>query len=206
MPTIFCIPPPPVGPHSKQDVVWCIHFIWCPPILTVVCFTALERSMVHNNSGHPCFEIGILHIHKNHRSIIAIITVISISLSAIVVALSSSQPPIAYLAHLPPLPLTVVFCFCCPLPVPFILDITIALLFDISQLVVLVVDFCFLALGIVRDVGEVLFKLISSGMVSSSDSTNLCAAVSGGKKLSSLSLQDSLMCYPPTIGCPAQDS
>ena len=82
-PTIFCIPPPPVRPHSKQHVVWCFHFICCPLILTVVCFTALERSIVHNNSGHPCFEIGILHIHRNHQSIIAIITV--------VVALSSPQ-------------------------------------------------------------------------------------------------------------------
>ena len=94
MPTIFCIPPPPVRPHSEQHVVWCFHVIWCPLILTVVCFVALERSMVHNNSGHPCFELGILHIHRNHRSIIAIITVISISivLSAIVVALSSPLP------------------------------------------------------------------------------------------------------------------
>ena len=92
MPTIICIPPLPVRPHSEQHVVWCFHFIWCPPILTVVCFTALERSMVHNNGGHPCFEIGILHIHRNHQSIIAIITIISISivLSAIVVASSSS--------------------------------------------------------------------------------------------------------------------
>ena len=89
-PTIFCIPPPPVRPHSKQHVVWYFHFIWCPPILTVVCFTVLEKSMVHNNSRHPCFEIGILQVHRNHRFIIAIITVISISivLSAIVVALS----------------------------------------------------------------------------------------------------------------------
>ena len=147
MPTIFCIPPPPVRRHSKHHVVWCFHFIWCPPILTVVCFTALERSMVHNNSGHPCFEIGILHIHRNHRSIIAISTVISIVLSAIVVALSLPQLPIARLA---PLALTVVFCFCCPLPLPtphplpFTLHITLALSFAISQLVVLV-DFCFLA-------------------------------------------------------------
>ena len=94
MPTIFCIPPPPLGLHSEQHVVWCFHFMWCPLILTVVCFTVLERSMVHNNSWHPCFEIGILHIHWNHQSIIAIITVISISivLSAIVVASSSPSP------------------------------------------------------------------------------------------------------------------
>ena len=96
MPTIFCIPPSPVRLHLKQHVLWCFHFIWCPPILTVVCFKALERSMVHNNSGHPCFEIGIFHIHRNHQSIIFIITVISISivLSAFVVALSS--PPATY--------------------------------------------------------------------------------------------------------------
>ena len=89
---IFCIPPPPVRPHSEQHVVWCLHFIWYPLILTVVCFAVLERSMVHNNSGLLCFEIGILHIHRNHRSIIAIITIISISivLPAIVVASSSS--------------------------------------------------------------------------------------------------------------------
>ena len=94
-PTIFCIPPPPVRPHLKQHVVWCFHFIWCPQILTVVCFAVLERSMVHNNSGHPCFEIGILDMHRNHQSIIAIINVISISivLSAIVVALSSPLAP-----------------------------------------------------------------------------------------------------------------
>ena len=94
MPTIFCIPSPPVRLHSEQHVVWCFHFIRCPPILTVVCLAVLERSMVHNNSGHLCFEIGILHIHRNHWSIIAIITVISISivLSTIVVALSSPSP------------------------------------------------------------------------------------------------------------------
>ena len=94
MPTIFCIPPPPIRLHLEQHVVWCFHFIRCPLILTVVCLTVLERSMVCNNSGHLCFEIGILHIHRNHQSIIAIITVISISivLSAIVVALSSPLP------------------------------------------------------------------------------------------------------------------
>ena len=94
MPTIFCIPTPPARPHLKQHVVWCFHFIWCPPILTVVCFTAFERSMVHNNSGHPCFEIGILHIHRNHWSIIAITPVISTSIvpSAIVVVSSLPSP------------------------------------------------------------------------------------------------------------------
>ena len=91
MPTIFCIPPSPLRLHLKQHVIWCFYFIWCLLILTVVCFAVLERSMIHNNSGLLCFEIGILHIHRNHQSIIAIITVISISivLSAIVVALSS---------------------------------------------------------------------------------------------------------------------
>ena len=95
MPTNFCILPLPVRQNSEQHVVWCFHFIWCPLILTVVCLTALEGSLVHNNSGHMCFQIDILDIHRNHRSIIAIITIaiiavisITIVLSAIVVALS----------------------------------------------------------------------------------------------------------------------
>ena len=146
-PTIFCIPPPPVRPHLKQHVVWCFHFIWCPQILTVVCFAVLERSMVHNNSGHPCFEIGILDMHRNHQSIIAIINVISISivLSAIVVALSS---PLAPYHTSSTSSSNSSILFCCPLPLPtphplpFTLDITLALSFGISQLVVLV-DFCF---------------------------------------------------------------
>ena len=55
--------------------------------------TALKRFMVHNHSGCACFQMGILHFHRNHRSIIAIIawyyTIIGISiqLSPIVVAL-----------------------------------------------------------------------------------------------------------------------
>ena len=49
--------------------------------------------MVHNHSGCVCFQMGILHFHRNHRSIIAIITWyytiigINIQLSPIVVAL-----------------------------------------------------------------------------------------------------------------------
>ena len=92
-PTIFCIPPPPVTLHLEKQVVWFFHFFWYPPILTVVCLTALKRFMVHNHSGCTCFQMGILHFHRNHRSIIAIIawyyTIIGISiqLSPIVVAL-----------------------------------------------------------------------------------------------------------------------
>ena len=61
-------------------------------VLTVVCLIVLKRFMVHNHSGCACFQMGILHFHRNHRSIIAIIawyyTIIGISiqLSPIVVA------------------------------------------------------------------------------------------------------------------------
>ena len=97
MPTIFCIPPPPVTLHSEKQVVWFFHFFWYPPILTVVCLTALKRFMVHNHSGCTCFQMGILHFHRNHRSIIAIITWyytiigISIQLSPIIVASTTSS-------------------------------------------------------------------------------------------------------------------
>ena len=85
-------PTPPVTLHSEKQVVWFFHFFWYPPIFTVVCFAALKRFMVHNQSGCTCFKMGILHFHRNHRSIIAIIawyyTIIGISiqLSPIVVA------------------------------------------------------------------------------------------------------------------------
>ena len=92
MPTIFCIPPLPVTLHSEKQVLWFFHFFWYPLILTVVCLTVLKRFMVHNHNGCECFQMGILHFHRNHRSIIAIIawyyTIIGISiqLSPIVVA------------------------------------------------------------------------------------------------------------------------
>ena len=185
MPTIFCFTPPPVRLHSEQHVVWCFHFIWCPPILTVVCFVALERSMIHNNRGNPCFEIDILH---TRQSIIAIITVINISIILSAIVAESSPSPTYCTSSTSPISSSnsSIFCFHCPLPLPtphplpFTLEITPALSFGILQLAVLVVDFCFYTLGIVRDVGKVLFKLISSGPVSPSDSTNFCAAVSGG--------------------------
>ena len=89
----FLHPTPPITLHSEKQVVWFFHFFWYPLILTVVCLTALKRFMVHNHSGCACFQMGILHFHRNHRSIIAIIawyyTIIGISiqLSSIVVAL-----------------------------------------------------------------------------------------------------------------------
>ena len=52
----------------------------------------VEKFMVHNHSGCACFQMGILHFHRNHRSRIAIIAWyyaiigISIQLSSIVVA------------------------------------------------------------------------------------------------------------------------
>ena len=88
----FLHPTPPVTLHSEKQIVWFFHFSCYPPILTVVCLAVLKRFMVHNHSRCACFQMGILHFHRNHRSIIAIITWhytiigISIQLSPIVVA------------------------------------------------------------------------------------------------------------------------
>ena len=94
--TIFCIPSPPVTLHSENQVVWFFHFFWYPPILTVVCLTALKRFMVHNHSGCTCLQMGILHFHRNHRSIIAIIawyyTIIGISIQLSPIVVTSPLP------------------------------------------------------------------------------------------------------------------